>query len=115
MIDVKMKLADSMVWNGIGDVLRMSVLKMMEKIKKWNEELELMMEEKCVSNPIVGRLLEHAARSMGLAAPLMKRTDTLKTVDSLALGLAIPTTTTDNSSNSDNGDGFVASLLANDE
>jgi hypothetical protein len=46
MIGVKMKLADSMVGNGMGDELRMSVLKMMEKIEKWNEELELMMEEK---------------------------------------------------------------------
>jgi hypothetical protein len=34
MIDVKMKLADSMVGNGMGDDLRMSVLKMMEKIEK---------------------------------------------------------------------------------
>ena len=115
MIDVKMKLADSMVGNGMGDVLRMSVLKMMEKIEKWNEELELMMEEKRVSNPIVGRVLEHAARSMGLTAPVTKRTDNLETVDLLALGLAIPTTTTDNSRNSDDGDGFVTSLLANDE
>ena len=66
MIDVKMNLADSMVGNGMGDELRMSVLKMMEKIEKWNEELELMMAEKHESNPIVGRVLEHAAHSMGL-------------------------------------------------
>jgi hypothetical protein len=67
MIDVKMNLADSMVGNGrMGDDLRMSVLKMMEKIEKWNEELELMMAEKRESNPIVGRVLEHAAHSMGL-------------------------------------------------
>jgi hypothetical protein len=45
MIDVKMKLADLMVGNGMGDELRMSVLKMMEKIEKWNEELELMMDD----------------------------------------------------------------------
>jgi len=37
MIDVNMKLADSMVGNGMGDELRMSILKMMEKIEKWNE------------------------------------------------------------------------------
>jgi hypothetical protein len=49
----------------MGDELRMSILKMMEKIEKWNEELELMMEEKRESNPIVGRVLEHAPRSMG--------------------------------------------------
>ena len=66
MIDVKMTLADSMVGNGMGDELRMSVLKMMEKIEKWNEELELMMAEKRESNLIVGCVLEHAARSMGL-------------------------------------------------
>ena len=111
MIDVKMKLADSMVGNGMGDELRMSVLKMMEKIEKWNEELELMMEEKRVSNPIVGRVLEHAMPSMGLTAPPTKRTDTLETVDSL--GLAIPTMTTDNSKNYD--DDFVTSLLTNNE
>ncbi len=75
MIDVKMKLADSMVGNGtMGDVLRMSVLTMMEKIEKWNEELEVMMEEKRPSNPIVGRVLEHAVRSMGLTASIGKRT-----------------------------------------
>ncbi len=91
MIDVKMKLADTMAGNGtMGEVLRMSVLTMMEKIEKWNEELEVMMEEKRPSNPIVGRVLEHAARSMGLMAPIGKRTDNLE------LGLAIPTTTTDN-------------------
>jgi hypothetical protein len=66
MIDVKMKLADSMVGNGMGDELRMYVLKMMEEIEKWNEELELMIEEKRESNPIVGQVLEHAVRSMGL-------------------------------------------------
>ncbi len=111
MVDMKMKLADSMVGNRMGDELRMSVLKMMEKIEKWNEELELMMEEKRVSNPIVGRVLEHAARSMGLTAPPTKRTDTLETVDLLALGLELPTMTTDNSRNSD--DGFVSSLPTN--
>jgi len=94
MIDMNMKLADSMVGNGMGDELRMSVLKMMEKIEKWNEELELMMDEKRVSNPIVGPVLEHTARSMGLTAPPTKRTDTLETVNSL--GLAIPTMTTGN-------------------
>jgi len=111
MIDVKMKLADSiMVGNGMGDELRMSVLKMMEKIEKWNEELGLMMEEKRESNPIVGRVLEHAAHSMGLAAPT-NRTDTLETVNSL--GLAIPTRMTGNSKNYD--DNFVTSSLTNDE
>ena len=84
MIDVKMRLADSMVGNGMGDELRMSVFKMMEKIEKWNEEMERMMEEKRESNPIVGRVLEHAARSMGLAVPSTNRRtdDTLATVDS---------------------------------
>ena len=75
MIDVKMRLADSMVGNIMCDELRMSVLKMMEKIEKWNEELEIMMEEKRESNPIVGRVLEHAARSMGLMLPSTNRTD----------------------------------------
>ena len=65
MIGVKKKLVDSMVGNGMGDELRMSVLKMIEKIEEWNEELELMMEEKRESNPIVGRVLDHAPRSMG--------------------------------------------------
>ena len=72
MIDVKMNLADSMVGNGMGDELRMSVLKMMERIEKWNEELELMMAEKRESNPIVGRVLEHAAHSMGLTVPIAR-------------------------------------------
>jgi hypothetical protein len=110
MIDVKMKLADSMVGNGMGDELRVSVLKMMEKIENWNEELELMMEEKRESNPIVGRVLKHAARSMGLTAPT-NRTDTLETVDSL--GLALPTKMTGNSKNDD--DNFVTSLLTNNK
>ena len=108
---MKMKLVDLKVGSGMGDKLRMSVLKMMKKIENWNEELELMMEEKRVSNPIVGRVLEHTTRSMGLTAPSTKRTDTLETVDSLRL--AIPTTTTDNSRNY--GDDIVTSLLTNDE
>jgi hypothetical protein len=41
MIDVKMKLADSMVGNRLGDELRMSVMKMMDKIEKWNDDLGL--------------------------------------------------------------------------
>ena len=49
-----------------------------------------MMEEKRESNPIVGRVLEHAAHSMGLTVPT-NRTDTLDTVDS---GLEIPMKTT---------------------
>jgi len=81
MIDVKMTLADSMVGNGMGDELRMSVLKMMEKIEKWNEELELMMAEKRESNPIVGRVLEHAAHSMGLTVPSTNRTAAAKNDD----------------------------------
>ena len=108
MMDVKMKLADSMVGNG--DELRMSVLKMMEKIEKWNEELELVIEEKRESNPIVGRVLEHAAHSMGLTAPT-NRTDTLETVDSL--GLALHTKMTGNSKSDD--ENFVTSLLTNNE
>jgi len=39
---------------------------MMDKIDKLNEELALLKNEKRVSNPIVGRVLEHAARSMGM-------------------------------------------------
>jgi hypothetical protein len=73
----------------MGDELRMSVLKMMEKIEKWNDELKLMMAEKRELNPIVGRVLEHAARSMGLTVPSTNRRteDTLATVDS-GLGIA---------------------------
>ena len=41
------------------------------------------MEEKRESNPIVGRVLEHAARSMGLAVPSTnsRTEDTLATVE----------------------------------
>jgi hypothetical protein len=101
-----------MVGNGMGDELRMSVFKMMEKIEKWNEEMERMMEEKRESNSIVGRVLEHAARSMGLAVPSTNRTtdDTLATVDS-GLGVATITTTGGTSNNDD--DNFVTSLLTN--
>ena len=110
MIDVKMRLADSMVGNaGMGDELRMSVFKMMEKIEKWNEDMERMMEEKRESNPIVGRVLEHAARSMGLAVPSTnRRTDvTLATVGS-GLGVATITTTTGGTpKNDDETDLFV--------
>jgi hypothetical protein len=66
MIDVKMKLADSMLGNGLGDQLRMSVILMMDKIDKLNEELALLKNEKRVSNPIVGHVLEHTARLMGM-------------------------------------------------
>jgi len=108
MIDVKMRLADSMVGKRMCDELRMSVLKMMEKIEKWNEEMEQMMEEKRELNPIVGRVLEHAARSMGLAVPSTnRRTDvTLATVD-LGLGVATITTTGGTSKNDDETDLFV--------
>jgi hypothetical protein len=69
MIDVKMKLMDSMVVaGGSGEQLRMSVLIMMDKIDKWNNELGLLGKEKRVSNPIVERVLEHNARSMGMVA-----------------------------------------------
>ena len=105
MIDVKMNLADSIVGNGMGDELRMSVLKMMEKIEKWNDELKLMMAEKRELNPIVGRVLEHAARSMGLTVPSTNRRteDTLATVDS-GLGIA-----------KNDDENFVTSLLTNNE
>ena len=81
MIDVKMRLADSM-------------------------------EEKRESNPIVGRVLEHAARSMGLAVPSTngRTDDALATVDS-GLGVATITTTGGTSKNDDKN--FVASLLTN--
>jgi hypothetical protein len=110
MIDVKMRLADSIVRNGMGDELRMSVFQMMEKIEKWNEELELMIAEKRESNPILGRVLEHAARSMGLTAPRMNRTSTLATVD---LGTdRVDTMTTGTPLKSDD-ENFVTSLLTN--
>jgi len=99
-----------MVGNGMGDELRMSVLKMIEKIEKWSEELELMMTKKRESNPIVGRVLEHAARSMGLMVPSTNRTATLATVDS---GLELATMTTGTSKNDD--ENFVTSLLTNNE
>ena len=112
MIDLKMRLAESMVGNGMCNELRMSVFKMMEKIEKWNEEMERMMEEKRESNPIVGRVLQHATRSMGLAVPSTNRTtdDTLATVDS-GLGVATITTTGGTSKNDD--ENFVTSLLTN--
>ena len=66
MIDVKIKLAYSMLGNGLGDQLRRSVISMMDKIDKLNEELALLKNEKHVSNPIVGRVLEHTARLMGM-------------------------------------------------
>ena len=103
MIDVKMNLSDSMVGNG--DEIRMSVLKMMEKIEKWNEELEIMMDEKHESNPIVGRVLKHAMHSMVLTVPSTNRRteDTLATVDS-GLGIA-----------KNDDENFVTSLLTNNE
>ena len=66
MIDVNMKLADSMLGNGLGDQLRMSAISMINKIDKLNKELALLKNEKLVSNPIVGRVLEHTARLMGM-------------------------------------------------
>ena len=66
VIDVKMKLADSMLGNGLGDQFRMSVILMMDKIDKLNEELALLKNEKRVSNPIVGHVLEHTAHLMGM-------------------------------------------------
>jgi len=68
MIDVKMKLMDTMVQGGSGEQLRMSVLTMMDRIEQWNSELGLLGQEKRASNPIVGKVLEHAARSMGMMA-----------------------------------------------
>jgi hypothetical protein len=103
MIDLKMRLAESMVGNGMCGELRMSVFKMMEKIEKWNEEMERMMEEKRESNPIVGRVLEHAARSMGLAVPSTNRTTS---------GLGVGATTTGGTSKNDD-ENFVTSLLTN--
>ena len=41
---MKMKLADSMLGNGLGDQLRMSVIVMMDKIDKLNEELGMLMK-----------------------------------------------------------------------
>jgi hypothetical protein len=55
VIDVKMKLADSMLGNGLGDQFRMSVILMMDKIDKLNEKLALLKNEKRVSNPITQR------------------------------------------------------------
>jgi len=82
MIDLKMKLVDSMVGNGlVCDKLRMSVMKMMDKIEKWNEDLVLMMKEQRVSNPIVGRVLEHTARSMGLTVVATNPTENFKNDD----------------------------------
>ena len=68
------------------------------------------MEEKRESNPIVGRVLEHTACSMGLAVPSTNRRtdDTLATVDS-GLGVAMITTTGGTSKNDD--ENFVTSLL----
>ncbi len=39
------------------------------------------MKEQCVSNPIVGQVLEHAARSMGLMVVASKPTGNLKNDD----------------------------------
>ena len=89
----------------MGDELRMSVFKMMEKIEKWNEEMERMMEEKRESNPIVGRVLEHAARSMGLVVPSTNR----MTDDTSGLGVGATTTGGGTSKNDD--ENFVTSLL----
>ena len=55
----------------------------------------------------MGRVLEHAARSMGMTAPGTKRNDNLETEN------AIPTTTIDYSA--EDADGLVTSLLVNDE
>ena len=78
MIDVKMKLADSMIGNGLGDGLRMSVMKMMDKIEKCNDDLGLMMKEQHISNPIVRLVLEHAVPSMGLMVVVSNWTGNLK-------------------------------------
>jgi hypothetical protein len=56
-------------------------MKMMDNIEKWNEDLGLMMKEQRVSNPIVGRVLEHAACSMGLTVVATNPTENLKNDD----------------------------------
>ena len=70
------------------------------------------MEEKWESNPIVGRVREHAACSMGLTVPSTNRRtdDTLSTVDS-GLGVATVTKTGGTSKNDD--ENFVTGLLTN--
>jgi len=67
-----------MVGNRLGDELRMSLMKMMDKIEKWNDDLGLMMKEKHISNLIVGRVLEHASHSMGLMVVASNPTGNLK-------------------------------------
>jgi len=44
-----------------------SIQLLMEKLERFSEELETMMQEKRKTNPIVGNVLTMAAKAMGLA------------------------------------------------
>ena len=91
LIELKMKMSERMdvdSFEGINNL--------MDKLERLNADLEIMMGEVRSINPIVGNVLENAAKSMGLTVDVMSHcsVDGGRSIGSLPVGkLAIPNIT----------------------
>ena len=67
LIELKLKTSERMIMGGSEAQVNFSIQLLMEKLERFSEELETMMQEKRKTNPIVGNVLTMAAKAMGLA------------------------------------------------
>jgi hypothetical protein len=66
LIKLKLKTSERMSMGGSEVQVFMTINILMEKLEKLNEDLDSMMNEKRVTNPIVGNVLAIATKVMGL-------------------------------------------------
>jgi tape measure domain-containing protein len=91
LIEFKMKMSERLgldLFDGINN--------QMDKLEQLNADLEIMMGEARSINPIVGNVLENAAKSMGLTVDVMSHcsVDGWQSIGSVPVGeLAIPNIT----------------------
>jgi len=67
LIELKLKTSERMIMGGSEAQVNFSIQLLMEKLERFSDELETMMQEKRKTNPIVGNVLTMAAKAMGLA------------------------------------------------
>ena len=87
LVDLKMKMYDRMGEAGCDTYSLTAINLLMEKLEQLNADLETMVSEVRLTNPIVGNVLDNAKIAMGLVTPAGKGDDSNRLVTDITRGM----------------------------
>ncbi len=87
LVNLKMKMYDRMGRDGSDTFSMTAINLLMEKLEQLNADLESMVSEVRLTNPIVGNVLDNAKIAMGLVTPAGKGDDPNRLITDITRGM----------------------------